>query len=101
MLFIVFCLMIIGSFDFRPVDARSRNYYFTTRTVIQRYMDLAARHPDYMSYEVIGQSVKGRDIPMFKVGNPEGGVILMDGRLHGNEDAGTEAGYAAFVRLAG
>ena len=57
------------------------------------YKELSAKHSTYMSYEVIGKSILGNDILLFKIGNPDGGAILFDGRMHGAEDAGTEGGY--------
>jgi predicted deacylase len=41
-------------------------------------------------YFSVGKTYGGEDIWMFTVGNPEGGRVLWDGELHGNEDKGSE-----------
>jgi len=81
-----------------PVQAESstrppRTVYHSKSAVIQMYKDLCDAHPKYTSYEVIGQSYLGRDIYLFKIGNPEGGRVMIDGATHGTEDAGTEISY--------
>ena len=72
--------------------AASSLTYHTTETILQMYKDLSNRH-SRMSYETIGSSVLGEPILLFKIGNPNGGTLLFDGRMHGAEDAGTEGGY--------
>jgi Zinc carboxypeptidase/Dockerin type I domain len=67
--------------------------------LIAAFKDLVTLHPQLMSYEVVGKSVLGRDILMFKIGNPNGGRILFDGALHGNEAAGSELLYSLAVWL--
>ena len=79
-----------------PVHAESRRnsaIYHPKSTVIQMYKDLCDAHNDVASYEVIGKSIEGRDIWLFKVGNPNGGKVMIDGSTHGSEDAGTELSY--------
>lgn len=46
-----------------------------------------------MTYESIGKSYQGRDIPMFKIGNPNGGKVLFTTVTHGDEVEGAEVGY--------
>jgi hypothetical protein len=43
-----------------------------------------------MTYEVVGRTVLGKDIMMFKIGNPNGGRVLFDGAIHGGETIGPE-----------
>jgi len=42
---------------------------------------------------IIGSSVLGKQIPMYRIGNVNGGRILCDGQMHGSEDVGTELLY--------
>ena len=72
-----------------------RNY----DSLITAFKDLAGSHPQLMSYEVVGKSVLGRDILMFRIGNPNGGRVLFDGAMHGNEAAGSELLYSLAVWL--
>ena len=96
---VVFGLVLVlglglGSLSALPVDAtRWAPTYHPTDTMLQMYKELSAQHPTSMSYEVIGTSIEGREILLFKIGNPQGGTLLFDGRMHGPEDAGTEGGY--------
>jgi hypothetical protein len=46
-----------------------------------------------MTYESIGKSYQNRDIPMFKIGNPNGGKVLFTMATHGDEIQGAEVGY--------
>jgi len=50
-------------------------------------------YPAHASYESIGRTYEGRDIWIFKIGNPNGGRVLWDGCLHGWEDQGSEIEY--------
>src|SRR4030042_4447636 len=70
----------------------NKETYHTTNEVYSSLKQLAAKYPTKMSYEVIGKSIQGRDILLFKVGNPNGGKFMFDGRVHGWEDCGTENG---------
>lgn len=44
-------------------------------------------------YETIGKTYLGNDIWMFKAGNPNGGHVLLDSEMHGNENKGSEILY--------
>ena len=68
--------------------------YHTWQQVVVLMKNMAAQYPTQVSYEVIGQSIWGNDIYLFKVGNPNGGKFMFDGRPHGPEDCGTENGIA-------
>ena len=60
---------------------------------IGMWESLAQRHPSKMVAEIIGKSYENRDILMFKIGNPNGGIVLFDGCIHGFEDLGSEVFY--------
>lgn len=63
------------------------------------YMSLAQAHPQQMTYEAVGKTVQGRDIVMFRIGNPNGGRVLFDGAIHGTEAIGSELllSYASWL----
>jgi hypothetical protein len=67
------------------------------------FMNLANAYPNQMTYETIGRTVQGRDILMFKIGNPAGGKILIDGVMHGHEGMGGELllQYATWLLTSG
>ncbi len=67
---------------------------------------LAARWPDLLSFEVIGQSSEGRDLRVYTLNDPATGApetkpaMWIDGNVHGNEVQGGEAVvYAAWYLL--
>ena len=62
-------------------------------TMTQMWKSLCDAHPSSASYESVGKSLQGRDIWLFKIGNPYGGAIMWDGQAHGPEDSGSECGY--------
>jgi hypothetical protein len=44
-------------------------------------------------YFTVGKHYDGSDILLFAAGNPNGGRVLWDGEMHGNEDKGSELLY--------
>jgi predicted deacylase len=56
---------------------------------IALFDELASAHPFYCKKEIIGYSVLGKPIPMYRVGNPKGGKCLFDGAIHGGSDVST------------
>lgn len=59
---------------------------------------LCDRYPEYCSYESLGKALDSNeeldwDVWLFKIGNPNGGKVLVDGQIHGNEDWGSEVIY--------
>lgn len=62
-------------------------------TFISTFKSLAVTYPSLMSYETVGRTVEGRDIVMFKIGNPSSGRVLFDGAIHGWESLGGEVLY--------
>jgi hypothetical protein len=69
------------------VDAWSNRSYDDLR---EGFMNLASDYPELMSFETIGMTVENREIILFKIGNPIGGVVLFDGAMHGWENLGSE-----------
>ena len=62
-------------------------------TILHDFFNLMNQYPTLMTYESIGKSYEGRDIPMFKIGNPNGGKVLFTMASHGDEIDGPEVGY--------
>lgn len=62
--------------------------------LLTAFMDLAQAHPQQMTYQVVGTTVLGADMMMFKIGNPEGGRVLFDGAIHGTEAIDSELLYS-------
>lgn len=67
--------------------------YHSNEELIGLFDALIAAHPDWITKTIIGTSHDGRQIPMFKVGNPFGGKLMFISRVHGEEDMGTEVLY--------
>lgn len=83
------------SADYVSSARNMQDVYHTYDEVVNLMKALEQQYPKYMKHEIIGKSLQGKDIYMFKVGNPNGGGRFMfDGRVHGMEDCGTESGYA-------
>lgn len=66
--------------------------YHTHDVLNNMFKTLCNRHSE-AAYESVGKSYQGRDIWLFKIGNPRGGRVLWDGCLHGWEDMGSEIMY--------
>ncbi len=66
---------------------------------VNRFKTLANTYPDELTHEVFGQTITGEDMTLFKLGNPDGGKILIDSSLHGWEDIGAEVFYLWFKWL--
>ena len=75
-----------------PVSARA-NTYHTHEELIGMFKSLCDAHPKYASYESLGKTYEGKDIWVFKIGDPNGGRVMWDGCLHGWEDQGSEIEY--------
>lgn len=92
-------ILLVGSFGlafrieaatpvpyFRPHDESPTGYF----TLFKNLCDAHPRQADYLS---IGKSYLGNDIWMFRIGNPNGGIICWTAAMHGWEDMGTEVMY--------
>ncbi len=67
--------------------------YTNYEELISFLNELATAHPTKVKISFIGQSQKGREIPMIKITNPNDKdkiKVWMQGGLHGNEFASTE-----------
>lgn len=67
---------------------------------------LALRHPSHVTFEVIGASQEGREVPLLILaagGRPLASrpTVLVIGQQHGNEPAGGEGALAIATELAG
>jgi hypothetical protein len=76
-----------------PFGYATLSSYRSYAVLIRDFHALAAAYPSLVTYEVIGRSVLGRDILLFKIGNPAGGAVLFDGTMHGDENLGGELLY--------
>lgn len=84
---IVFLVFIIAN----PVGFAN---YETKTSIIGKFKALCTSYPTYANYVSIGKSVLGKDILMFRIGNPSAsGRIMWDAQMHGSEDLGSETGY--------
>jgi predicted deacylase len=57
------------------------------------FKTLCDKHPTVASYESVGKDSGGVTMWLFKIGNSNGGRVLWDGAIHGNEDFGSETIY--------
>ena len=83
-------------FYWRATEGGVTNHYSATdpsKLLVNRFKALCDAHPTQANYVSIGKSYEGRDIWMFRIGTIGGGVVLLDGCLHGWEDMGTECEY--------
>jgi hypothetical protein len=67
--------------------------YTPKEQMIAQWKTLCDSHPNSASYEVIGETIQGREIWLFKIGNPSGAKVMYDCQAHGPEDGGTETLY--------
>ncbi len=77
----------------RTTSRNIGDIYHSKNETIASWKQLVSAHQDIASYEVIGKSIEGRNIYLFKFGNSSGGKFMFDGQIHGAEDCGTETGY--------
>jgi hypothetical protein len=89
------CLTLLSTYHPHVAyGARAAYSIYTPKEVmLDKWIRLCDRHPSLAYYEVIGQSIQGRDIYLFAIGTPHGGRVMYDGQLHGWEDGGTECLY--------
>lgn len=64
--------------------------YESKSSIISRFKTLCDAYPAYASCVSLGKTTLGKDIWIFRIGNPNGGAIMWDAQLHGNEDMGSE-----------
>lgn len=63
--------------------------YHTRDELISAFLNLEVQYPDKISHQIVGKTTEGRDIYLFKIGNPNGGRVLFSA-THGNELLGPE-----------
>jgi hypothetical protein len=61
--------------------------------LISMFTNLCDNNPSAASYDVIGETHEGRNIVIFKIGNPNGGKVMWTSAIHGWEDLGSEVQY--------
>lgn len=79
--------------DMGSLVGQGASIFSSPDQIISKWKTLADAHPQWVSYESIGKSVKGKDIWLFKIGNPSSGKVMYDGVPHGGEAGGTEILY--------
>ena len=57
---------------------------------MQEYFAIEKSFPSLVSHESFGKTTKGRDMHVFKIGNSDGGRILIDACIHGDERVAAE-----------
>ena len=67
--------------------------YRSRDQLISDFNALETQYPTFVSHEYIGKTVRGSNIPLFKVGNPLGGRVMFIGATHGDEPLGSEVLY--------
>lgn len=70
-------------------------YHASLEAILQDFLDLETKYPAKVSHEIIGKSWEGRNIYLFRIGNPNGSRIMFIGTTHGGEWTGTEV-YCLF-----
>ncbi|MFN2423597.1 MAG: M14 family metallopeptidase [Cryomorphaceae bacterium] len=79
-----------------PTPAFDHRKGFTDHEEMMRFVNQQEKaHPGFITHEFIGESQKGKPVPMLTLTNPETGGdkirVWMQGGLHGDEPASTEA----------
>jgi len=67
--------------------------YRSRDQLISDFNALETQYPRFVSHEYIGKTVRGLNIPLFKVGNSLGGRVMLIGAIHGDELLGSEVLY--------
>lgn len=73
------------------------SYHANLSAVINDFLNLESKYPQQVTHETIGKSWEGRDIYLFKIGNPSGGRVFLSGTTHGGEWVGTEV-YCLYAK---
>ena len=82
--------LIIVSLHPQVVSSALPSSYRNATTLINDAINFESQYPSLISHSQIGATVKGTPIYVFKIGNPDGGKVLIDASIHGNENAGSE-----------
>ena len=92
-------LLFISIIFVQAAPAEAATDYRSRYQITNDFLALENSYPTLVTHEVIGHSVQNREILLFKIGNPNGGQVLIDASIHGNEHATTEALYYTLAWL--
>lgn len=88
---IVFACAVLAVFTiFMATPLQTQALYESKSSVIAKFKTLCNSHSNWASYVSLGKTTQGRDIWIFRIGNPKGPAIMWDAQLHGGEDLGSE-----------
>jgi predicted deacylase len=86
-----FSILLLMTFGV-PVFAEPDRYRSESE-ITEDFFQLQSSYSNVLTYEVIGQTVEGKEIYLFKMGNPDGVKVFIDASMHGHEYITTEALY--------
>ena len=92
-LLIIIAILLVSTSSV-PISKAEGGTYRYYDTFMKAFTDLAKQYPTMISYRTVGKTVENRSIIMFTIGNPDGGKILFDGAIHGEESLGGELLYS-------
>jgi hypothetical protein len=75
---------------FIVVTMQTYALYEPKTSLIAKFKTLCDARPGYASYVSLGKTTLGKDIWIFRIGNPSGKAVMWDAQLHGDEDMGSE-----------
>jgi hypothetical protein len=64
--------------------------YHSRDQLLEEYFSIEKSFPLQVKNEVFGKTTLGKDMHVFKIGNPDGGRILIDACIHGDERVAAE-----------
>lgn len=82
----IFAMIVI----FTATLGQTYAVYESKSSVINKFKTLCDAHRNCASYASLGKSTQGKDIWIFRIGNPLGPAVMWDAQLHGGEDLGSE-----------
>lgn len=102
---LIFALLLQSSFALSAQKKSfSKGYYSTLDERYNDYFALASAYPSLVSIEVIGKSVKGKDILLLKIGEPSSAgrkaEALITGNIHACEFLGGTMAFELAKQLA-
>lgn len=91
--FLVTCIILcIGNIPKNVYSANPTTYRDAT-TLINDIISFESVYSSLISHEEIGRTVNNKPIYVFKIGNPNGGKVLIEATLHGSEYVNSEVMY--------
>lgn len=67
--------------------------YLSYSEITEAWLDLENLYPTKVTHEVLGQTYQNKNILLFKIGNPNGGRVWLNGCIHGGEIIGPDVYY--------